>query len=323
MGASTVSVGADRARRDVEAQLTTARRDWKGPLFVGALLFGLLLAGFFLLAVLWTVVPDGLSVLSDRGLDFLSQPQWSRAAEYGIFDGLRGTFWIGVFVIVFAFPLGIGAAIYLEEYAEDNALNRFIQLNIRNLAGVPSVVYGILGFSIYVSFFGGFFPGDRFGGETTAAAGATLATLVLPIVIITSAEAIRAVPQGLREAGYGIGATKSEVIRHHVLPYAAPGILTGTLLSLARAMGEAAPLIIIGGVFGGSLGPKSGFFDLKQLGEEFTAMPLLITQLAKNPANVSTWRETTAAAILVLLVIVVLANLAAILLRNRFEKKRG
>jgi len=321
--ASSISIGGKHARSQVEAQLTKSQRDIGGGIFNTALLIGLAIAIISLVAVLWTVLADGTGLLAERGTDFLGSTQRTRASEFGIFDGLRGTFWIGMFVVVFAYPLGIGAAIYLEEYATDNRLTRLIELNIRNLAGVPSVVYGVLGFSIYVSLFGGFFPGDRFGGETTAAAGATLATLVLPIVIITSQEAVRAVPQGLREAGYGVGATKWEVTRHHVLPYAAPGILTGTLLSLARALGEAAPLIIIGGVFGGSIGPRSGFLNLSQLGEEFTAMPLLITQLAKQPASVSTWTETTAAAILVLLAIVILANMLAILLRNRFETKRG
>ena len=168
-----------------------------------------------------------------------------------------------------------------------------------------------------------FYPNsiEKHLGSTTAAAGSTLAILVLPIVIITSAEAIRAVPQALREGGYGVGATKWEVIKHHVLPYAAPGIFTGTLLSLARALGEAAPLILVGGVLG-SLGPKSSLFELEQLGERFTAMPLMITQLAKKPAFIGDWNAATAGAILVLLAVVISANIVAILLRNYFENKR-
>jgi len=145
---------------------------------------------------------------------------------------------------------------------------------------------------------------------------------VLPIVIITASEAIRAVPRPLREAGYGVGATKWEVTRHHVLPYAAPGILTGTLLSLARALGEAAPLILVGGVTG-RLGPRSGLFELEQLGEQFTALPLQIAELAKQPANSGRWTDATAAAIVALLAVVIIANTVAILLRNHFEKKRG
>lgn len=320
---STLVVGADHARDRVEHQLTRSRVHLPGRLFAAALVLGLTLALLALGAVLWSVLVDGTGRLVDRGPSFLSDTTSSRSSEFGIFEGLRGTLWIGVFVVLFAFPVGIGAAIYLEEYASHGRWRRFIELNIRNLAGVPSVVYGILGLSIFVRFFGGFFPNDRFNGETTAAAGATLAVLVLPIVIITASEAIRSVPRSLREAGFGLGATKWDVIRHHVLPYAAPGILTGTLLSLARALGEAAPLILIGGVFAGSIGPTSGLFEIEQLGEEFTAMPLLITQLAKKPAGVGEWNDTTAAAIVVLLALVVVVNLLAVLLRNRYEKRRG
>ena len=321
---TTIGVGAEAARKQVEAELTGKRTDVAGAGFRLALILGLGVAIFFLGAVLWSVLADGLSYLSDRGSGFLGDNVSSRSSEYGIFEGLRGTFWIGVFVVVFAFPTGIAAAIYLEEYAPKNRLTAFIELNIRNLAGVPSVVYGVLGLSIFVNRLDGFFPNsvERHLGATTAAAGATLAILVLPIVIITSSEAIRAVPRALREGGYGVGATKWEVTRHHVLPYAAPGILTGTLLSLARALGEAAPLILVGGVLG-SLGPQSGLFEVEQLGEQFTAMPLLITQLAKKPASVGDWTGATSAAIVVLLAVVILANTIAILLRNHFEKKRG
>ena len=231
-----------------------------------------------------TVLTDALPVLTDRLGDFLGAGSRTSADETGVFQGLRGTFWIGVTVTVLAFPIGISAAIYLEEYAAKNRFARFIDVNIRNLAGVPSVVYGILGFTIFVKLLDGFFPNtaDAHAGKTTLAAGLTLAVLVLPIVIITSAEAIRAVPQPLREAGYGVGATKWEVIRHHVLPYAAPGILTGTLLSLARALGEAAPILLVGAVEG-RLGSQAGFLDLGQLGEQFTAMPALITTFAGKP----------------------------------------
>lgn len=321
---STLGSGGSHARERVERELTKGRADVSGGVFRWLLILGLAVASASLIAVLWNVFGTGTSYLLDRGWSFISSPASTRDASYGVFQGLRGTFWIGVFVVVFAFPIGIAAAIYLEEYSTGGRFARLIELNIRNLAGVPSVVYGVLGLAIFVKAMGGFFPNDRYLGETTAAAGATLAVLVLPIVIITASEAIRAVPRSLREAGYGVGATQWEVIKHHVLPYAAPGILTGTLLALARALGEAAPLIVIGGVISSTgPGPNSGILELDQLGEEFTAMPLLITQLAKKPANVGNWSEATAAAIIVLLAMVVLANTAAILLRNHFEKKRG
>jgi phosphate transport system permease protein len=319
---SPMDVPATSAEADVS--FTERRTDWQGISFKALLMAGLGFAILTLVAVLWNVIVDGGDFLLERGTSFLTENASSRANEFGVFEGIRGTLWIGIFVIVFSFPIGIGAAIYLEEYASDSKLKRFIELNIRNLAGVPSVVYGIFGLIIFVRRFDGFFPNsvERHLGATTAAAGATLAVLVLPIVIITSAEAIRAVPRALREAGYGVGATRWEVTRHHVLPYAAPGILTGTLLSLARALGEAAPLILIGGVLG-SLGPQSSLFELEQLGEQFTSLTLMITQLAKRPSTVAGWTEATAAAIIVLLGIVLMANAAAILLRNRFEKKRG
>jgi phosphate transport system permease protein len=266
------------------------------------------------------VITDSWPVLSTRLGDFLASPKRSAADASGVFQGLRGTFWIGVAVVVLTFPMGIAAAIYLEEYATDNWLTRVIDVNIRNLAGVPSVVYGILGFTIFVSLLNGVF-GDReiTLGRTTIAGALTLAILALPVVIITSAEAIRAVPDSLKEAAYGVGATKSEVIRSHILPYAAPGILTGTLLSLARALGEAAPLILVGAVQG-RLGSRTGFFGLEQLGERFTAMPIVITGYAKEPGQ--DWIPVTAAAIVILLLVVLSFNAAAVLLRNRFESKR-
>jgi len=313
----------DQTRKDVEARLKRGRPDLGSLVFRIALLACLLFALVVLLVLVADVWSRGIGVLTDRGWDFLSAPLRTRADEAGVFQSLRGTFWIGVFVVLLAFPFGIAAAIYLEEYAPDNRLTRFIDVNIRNLAGVPSVVYGILGFSIFVKAADGFFPNSvvDHNGKTTAAAGVTLAVLVLPIVIITAAEAIRAVPRELREGSYGVGATKWDTIRTNVLPYAAPGILTGTLLSLARALGEAAPLILVGAVQG-RLGSRTGFFEVEQLGEQFTAMPITITDWAQKPEN-SGFVENTAAAIIVLLVVVLIANTGAILLRNRFEKKRA
>ncbi len=305
----------------VQAQLRGRRIHIPSLIFRGALVSVLLFALLILLVLLYEVVSGGWSVLSGRLGNFLSAGVRSQPDEAGVFQALRGSFWIGVFTILLAFPFGIGAAIYLEEYAHDNWFTRFINVNVRNLAGVPSVVYGILGFSIFVKVFDGFFPNssDDHFGKTTAAAGVTLAVLVLPIVIITASEALRAVPRSLREAGFGVGATKWEVIRDHVLPYAAPGVFTGTLLSLARALGEAAPLILVGAVQG-RLGSRSGFFDLDQMGEKFTAMPIVITTYAGRPG--ADWQAVTAAAIVILLLVVLAANAAAILLRNRFERKR-
>jgi phosphate transport system permease protein len=298
----------------VRARLAGNRRELTGPLFRAVLLLGLGISILVLVALLVEVVTGGWSVLSTRLGDFLNGTLRSRAAQAGVFQGLRGSFWIGVFTIVLAFPIGIGAAIYLEEYAPRTKLTRFIAINIRNLAGVPSVVYGLLGLAIFVKALGSFT-----GGATVMAAGITLAILVLPIVIITAAEAIRAVPQSLREAGFGVGATRWEVVRSHVLPYAAPGIITGTILALARALGEAAPLILVGAITG-RLAEKGSLFDIGQLDERFTAMPIVIATWAQQPRE--GFAELTSAAIVVLLVVVLLANAVAILLRNRFEKRR-
>ena len=195
------------------------------------------------------------------------------------------------------------------------------RLNIRNLAGVPSVVYGILGLVVFVKGLDWFT-----GGRSVISAGITLAILVLPIIIITTAESVRAVPSGLREAGYGVGATRWETTRDHVLPYAAPGILTGTMLAVARALGEAAPLLLIGAITGRlATLPGQGFVE--KLQGKFTSMPIVIYGWANevpSPGKITglTFEQLNAAAIVVLLVMVLLLNTAAILLRNRFERNR-
>ncbi len=292
------------------------RKDLRGSIFKAVILGALLFALLILVVLLYQVVTDGWTVLSSRLGSFLGSGLRSDYEDAGIKQGLLGTFWLALITAVVAFPLGIGAAIYLEEYAAPSRLTSFIDLNIRNLAGVPSVVYGILGLAIFVR--GGNFVT---GGATPIAAGLTLAALVLPVVIITSAEALRSVPQQLREAGYGVGATKWEVTKDHVLPYAAPGILTGTLLSLARAAGEAAPLLLVGAVTG-RLGAKYELWEVGQLRERFTAMPIVITTWTKQPQE-GFKVDNAAAAIVVLVLFVLLLNTAAIVLRSRFEKKRG
>ncbi len=310
----------DKTAKRVEQQLRSGGVNLRNELFkwgmLALLLFSLLILG----VLLYTVSSQAAPVLAERPDTLLTNPDRSSVDEAGVIQGLRGTFWIGVFVILLTFPMGIAAAIYLEEYASDSWLTRLINVNIRNLAGVPSVVYGILGLTIFVTLLEGVFGNsDDTLGRTTTAGGLTLAILALPVVIITSAEAIRAVPSSLREAAYGVGATKWEVVKSHVLPYAAPGILTGTLLSLARALGEAAPLILVGAVRG-RLGTRTSFLDPAQLSERFTAMPIVIVEYTQKPG--SDWQPVAAAAIVVLLVVTLAFNAAAVLLRNRFESKR-
>lgn len=313
IGTSPASYAPEAIRKGLQGR----KADRAGFAFRAALLTALLVTVALLVVLLWDVASRGAGVLLDRPVDFITGSLSSRAESAGIGQGLRGTFFIGVFVILFAFPIGVGAAIYLEEYAPRTRLTRIIDVNIRNLAGVPSVVYGILGFAIFVKALSSI-TGPNANGRTVISAGLTLAILVLPIVIITSAEAIRAVPDSLREAGFGVGATHWEVIRSHVLPYAGPGILTGTVLSLARALGEAAPLILVGATTGFLSGGAS--YDLASLQERFTAMPMVIYNWAGRPQQA--FEATTAAAIVVLLAVVLLANTTAIFLRNRYEKRR-
>jgi phosphate transport system permease protein len=310
---SPLSTGT--ATEVVAAQLRGKRVDLWGLLFQVVLLLALLMSFLVLGVLLLDVLRTGWPVLSERLGSFLTSPLRSLPEEAGIYQGLVGSFWIAVIVAVVAFPLGIGAAVYLEEYAAKSRLTNFINVNIRNLAGVPSIVYGILGLALFVQAMSGVT-----GGATLISAGVTLAVLALPIVIITASEAIRAVPHSLREAGFGVGATRWEVIRHHVVPYAAPGVLTGTVLALARAIGEAAPLILVGAITG-RLSSSYQFLDPTQLRERFTAMPIVIAEWAGDPNP--GFRALTAAAIVVMLVFVLALNGVAIILRNRFEKRRG
>lgn len=314
------SAASDHVRASVERALKGGKSDVFGRVFQLLLVAALASSVLILVVLLVDMINTASPVLTSRFVDFLDGSMKSQPGSSGIRQGLVGTFWIGVFVAIISFPLGIAAAIHLEEYAHQSRLSRIIDVNIRNLAGVPSVVYGILGLTIFTKALGEITGSGGSNGRTIVSAGLTLAILVLPIVIITTAEALRAVPTGLREAGFGVGATRWEVIKDHVLPYAAPGVLTGTVLALARALGEAAPLILVGATTGYLTGANQ-FFDFEALRERFTAMPIIITTWAGRPGR--EWEEVTAAAIVVLLLVVLLANTFAILLRNRFEKKRG
>ncbi len=316
MALTTLDVGAKAAADRVRRELTGGGTDVAGATFKGALVACLLAAIAILVFLLVDVWGDASPIITGGELQtFLAQSFGARATTSGAFQAIRGTFWIGVVTVLF-FPLGVAAALYLEEYARPGRVTNFITINIRNLSGVPSVVYGILGLSFLVGTFG-----ELTGGRSLLAGAVTVAILVLPIVIITASEAVRAVPDSLREAAFGLGATRWEVIRSQVLPYAAPGIFTGTVLALARALGEAAPLILVGAI-DGRLVDRTGFFDPGQLQDTFTALPIAITAWAGRPLN-SGFFERSAAAIVLMLVIVLIANSAAILLRNRFEKKRS
>ncbi len=252
--------------------------------------------------------------------DFISHPQSSEALTAGVRTAILGSLWTILFTILLAFPIGVGAAIYLEEYAGNNWLNRLIQTNISNLAGVPSIVYGILGLAIFVRALEPLTSGSVFGlvdpttanGRTVLSAGLTLGLLVLPIIIINAQEAIRAVPQSLRKASYGVGATRWQTVWYHVLPNAMPGILTGTILAISRAIGETAPLVVVGASTAISFDPASPF-------SKFTTLPIQIFQWTSRPQ--AEFRSLAAAAILVLLAMLLSLNASAIFLRNRFSRR--
>lgn len=249
---------------------------------------------------------------------FLTNAMASDAELAGVRSALKGSLLLIAITIVFAFPIGVGAAIYLEEYAQnDNWLNRIIQTNIDNLAGVPSIVYGILGLAVFVRALEPITSGAIFGitggnGRTILSAGLTMGLLVLPILIINAQEAIRAVPNSLRQASFGLGATRWQTIWSHVLPNALPGILTGTILAISRAIGETAPQIVVGASTFITSDPTGPFSN-------FTALPIQIFNWTTRPQD--TFRNIAAAAILVLLGSLLTLNAIAILLRNRFTKR--
>ena len=303
---------AGPASEAVRKALTGKRVDVGGLVFQAALILALMLALAVLVTLIADVLGTALKVFSDRGTTFLTDNLSSLPERAGVGQGIVGSLWLMGFVVVLAFPLGIAAAIYLEEYAKDNRFTRFLNANIRNLAGVPSVVYGLLGLAIFVQVLA-----NVTGGRSLMSGGLTMAILVLPIVIITSAEAIRAVPLSIREAGFGVGATRWEVIRSHVLPYAAPGVLTGTILALSRALGEAAPLLLIGGAPVFFSAGSRGFIETLQ--GEYTALPAIIFTWSRK--SLRAFGDSTAAAIVVLLAVLLLINATAILLRNRYERK--
>lgn len=258
--------------------------------------------------------------------DFLVSPQASVPEYAGIRTAILGSLWVIFITVLVSLPLGVGAAIYLEEYAATvrnptiRRVNGIIQTNINNLAGVPSIIYGLLGLAVFVRMLEPLTSGAALGlsdpatanGRTIVSAGLTLALLILPIIIINAQEAIKAVPQSLRQAGMGLGATKWQTIWAHVLPNAIPGILTGNILAVSRAVGETAPLVVVGVSTFITTDPASPF-------SKFTTLPAQIYQWTSRPQD--EFRNIAAAAIIVLLVLLLSLNAAAVLLRNHYSKK--
>jgi phosphate transport system permease protein len=247
---------------------------------------------------------------------FLTEPMNSRPEFAGIRTAILGSLWVIVLTMLIAIPIGIGGAIYLEEYATDNWINRIIRTNIYNLAGVPSIIYGMLGLAIFVRALERFTSGAFLGvtdsnGRTIISAALTMALLILPLLIINGQEAIRAVPNSIRQASYGVGATKWQTVWNHVLPQAIPGILTGTILAISRAIGETAPLIVVGASTFIVFDPSGPF-------SKFTVLPIQIYDWTSRPEQ--EFRNAAAAAIVVLLVLLLTLNAVAIWLRNRYRR---
>tara|TARA_X000000368_G_scaffold413534_1_gene401771 strand:- start:2073 stop:2936 length:864 start_codon:yes stop_codon:yes gene_type:complete len=254
-----------------------------------------------LAVLLYHVSITGISKLS---LDFLNNFPSRFPHKAGIKSALSGSIWMLTFVTLISVPIGVLSAIYLEEYSKKNRITRFVEINIANLAGVPSIVYGILGLAIFVRFF----QLDR----SVLAGSFTMSLLILPVIIISSREAIRAVPKSIRLGAYAVGATKYQTIRHHVIPIAIPGILTGVILSMSRAIGETAPLIMIGALTYVAFVPETVM-------DPFTTLPIQVFNWASRPQ--AAFHEVAAAGIIILLIVLLFMNAIAIFLRNYSNKK--
>jgi phosphate transport system permease protein len=266
-------------------------------IFLIATLFGLFVLGI----LLYRIFTQGSGYLS---LDFLQNLPSRKPERAGIKTALIGTVWLVGVVAPVSLLIGVGTALYLEEYAKKNRFTDFIQVNISNLAGVPSIVFGLLGLTLFVRAFA--------LGTSVLAAGLTMSLLVLPVIIVASQEAIRSVPKELREASFGMGATKWQTIVRVVLPAAIPGILTGGILALSRAIGETAPLVVLGLPLFIAFLPKSVF-------DTFTVLPMQIYNWTSRPQE--EFHALAAAGIIILLVMLIIMNSIAVLIRNKFQKR--
>ena len=274
--------------------------------------------------VCWTSVAIALTVLAvlliDVFLDGLPRLDWTLLTNFpsrkpdqaGLKSALVGTIWVMSITAIITFPLGVGTGIYLEEFAKESWYAKIIEVNIANLAAVPSIIYGLLGVTIFVRLIE-----PITGGRTVLAGGLTLSLLVLPIVIVATREALRAVPDSLRQAGFALGATRWQVVREQVFPLAFPGILTGTILALSRAIGDTASLVAIGALtFIAFLPPLEN--PIEGLQTPFTVMPIQIFNWVSRPQPA--FHTVAAAGIVVLMVVLMLMNATAILLRNKFQR---
>jgi phosphate transport system permease protein len=274
-----------------------------------ALVFIATMIGIVVLAVLLIdVATDGIPRILRDPVGFLTNFPSSIPENAGIYPGLLGSLWLVWLTALISVPLGVGAAIYLEEYATDNWLTRLVEVNISNLAGVPSIIYGLLGLAIFVNVLR-----PVTNGNSILSGALTLSLLILPVIIIATREALRGIPNAVREGGYALGATRWEVIRSHLLPMALPGAITGTILALSRAIGETAPLIVVGAVGYISFAPNNPF-------NQYTALPIQIYNFVSQPQP-EFKVELAAAGIVVLMAVLLLTNSGAIWLRNKYQRR--
>ena len=285
---------------EVRFEPALMRRKLTGTIFYGACMFAIGVVLLALVMLLFDVLVRGLPWLDPQ---FVTGVPSRRPANAGILPALVGSFEIGLIVGILAFPIGVAAAIYLTEYASDGWVNRLLQTNISNLAGVPSIIYGILGLAVFVRLMG--------FGSSILSAGLTLTLLILPVVIIASIEAIKAVPGAQREGAYALGATRWQMVRGSVLPAAAPGIMTGIILAMARAIGEAAPLILIGAFAFVTFLPNP-------LSGGYTVLPIQIFDWARRPQ--ADFAGIAAAAIIVILILMLALNALALIVRVRLSR---
>ena len=304
--------GDTAAERELAYSPRLPLRKAVGGAFLALSVAGALIGIVFLAILLIDVWMDGNRFLS---LDFVRNFPSRFPERAGYQSALWGSFWLISTTALLVFPVGVGAAIYLEEYAPKNWVTRMIQINISNLAGVPSIVFGILGLQVFVRGTIGIGPSLGSGlGRSILAGGATMALLVLPIVIVAAQEAIKAVPPSLREASFGVGATRWQTVWHHVLPQAFPGILTGMILALSRAIGETAPLIMIGALTLVLFRPESPL-------DQFTVMPIQIFNWTSLPQK--DFHSLAATGIIVLLVVLLSMNALAVFLRQWTGRRYG
>jgi phosphate transport system permease protein len=278
------------------------RRKAHGRVF-HATCFALTAAGVVLLAVLLERIWQEGSGWLD--LQFLGSFPSRFPEKAGVLSAMLGSLWLMGLTAAISIPVGVGAAVYLEEFAPHNRWTRVLEVNLANLAGVPSIIYGILGLAVFVRGMG--------LGPSLLAGALTMTLLILPVIIVAAREAIRTVPEGFRHAAYALGATKWETVRHHVLPAAVPGILTGIILALSRAMGEAAPLVVVGAFAYVAFVPNGPMDD-------FTALPIQIFNWASRPQT--EFHALAAAAIVVLLAMLLLMNATAVWVRQRSRRNR-